>query len=47
MAVSILIKDFPGTAHLVFDDDDPLYWFLYTCVDHAIHLAGTSRSGVG
>lgn len=29
MAVTISIKDYAGTDHLLFEDDDPLYWFLY------------------
>ena len=29
MAVSISIKDHPDTNQVLFEDDDPLYWFLY------------------
>jgi hypothetical protein len=29
MAVSISIQDHPDSDHILFEDDDPLYWFLY------------------
>jgi len=29
MGVTISIKDHADTDHLLFEDDDPLYWFLY------------------
>ena len=40
MAVTITIKDHPDTDHLFFEDDDPLYWFLYPYFEEAHREVG-------
>ena len=40
MAVSISIKDYPETDHLLFEDDDPLYWFLYPYFEETYREVG-------
>src|SRR5262245_38544454 len=40
MAVSIYIKDCPETAHLLFECEDPLYWFLYPYFEQVYREVG-------
>ncbi|MCA8987159.1 MAG: hypothetical protein KDA78_05940 [Planctomycetaceae bacterium] len=40
MAVTINIKDHPDTDHLFFEDDDPLYWFLYPYFEETYRKVG-------
>ncbi len=40
MAVTIAIKDHPDTDRLFFEDDDPLYWFLYPYFEEAYGEVG-------
>ena len=40
MAVTITIKDHSDTDHLFFEDDDPLYWFLYPYFEEAHREVG-------
>jgi hypothetical protein len=40
MAVIISIKDYPETKHLLFEDDDPLYWFLYPYFEETYREVG-------
>jgi len=40
MAVNISIKDYPKTDPIVFEDDDPIYWFLYPYFEETAREVG-------
>ncbi len=40
MAVSISIEDYSETTPIVFEDDDPIYWFLFPYFEETCREVG-------